>query len=554
MDSGANSVGESVGESPAPPPEPELEARPAEPVTKGRGLRRWRRIPRDQQLQQHREESPLSPGASVGAGASAAEDLAAQLHKRRFNTAADAPKGKEDAPVEEVESSVASVESSFVPVEASGFVPLEASPPAPTRLDPNLGHLIATAGFSLGAGGADSDNSDDRGSKFSTAASAPRHDFSSGGFGRDRDRARSRAPGGAAHGKNLRAARGRGTTARAAASPVEAENSRSSVESNLRSSNAAHARGSSAGVTSNGVHKVLFPDDHQSDDEAPSDEVRYVTGGFYKENGSVVGRLGNCDSDANNHIFDEASVGKYENGGPHSGLDPYVESIALLQSAQEALENEIQKFVDIRKETDENSTTDHSETEWSSSLHPDESVEELSEKIKVLESKLEEATILINERESKILELDALSQTQPQDTVARNNDLLSPQSYVDQLLLEKMEAEIQCFILTRASQDWKPLIKDQIALYEAQKSLMGDRKSLETKLRHTENRAMMLEEMVDKLESQCKELSETSEVLKLQARASRASLFCSIQFVLLCIAMGTLLVRFLPSSPEIVPT
>ncbi|CAN6167392.1 unnamed protein product [Urochloa humidicola] len=541
MDSGANSVGESVGESPAPPPEPEPETRPAERVTKGRGLRRWRRIPREQQ--QHREGSPASPGAGAGSGAgtNAAEDLAAQLNKRRLYPTADAPKGKEDAAVEEVESSVASVESSFVPLEASP------PPAAPTRLDPNLGHLIATAGFSLGAGGADSDNSDDRGSKFSTAASAPRHDFSSGGFGRDRDRARSRAPGGAAHGKNLRAARGRGASARAVASPVEAENSRSSVESNLRSSNAAHARRSSAGVTSNGVHKVLFPDDHQSDDEAPIEEVRYVTGGFYKENGSVVGRLGNCDSDANNHIFDEASVGKFENGGTHSGLDPYVESIALLQSAQEALENEIQKFVDIRKETDEDSTTHHSETEWSSSLHPYESVEELSEKIKVLESKLEEATMLINQQDSKILELDALSQIQPQDTMALQSD-------VDQLLLEKMEAEIQCFILTRASQDWKPLIKDQFALYEAQKSLMGDRKSLETKLRHTENRAMMLEEMVDKLESQCKELSETSEVLKLQARASRASLFCSIQFVLLCIAMGTLLVRFLPSSPEIVPT
>nr|TKW33732.1 hypothetical protein SEVIR_2G259100v2 [Setaria viridis] len=504
MDSGANSVGESVGESPAPAPEPEPEpeTRPSEPVTKGRGLRRWRRIPREQQ---HHEGSPASPGAvgaGVGAGANAAEDLAAQLHKRRLFPTADAPKGKEDAAVEEVESSVASVESSFVPLVAS-------PPPAPTRLDPNLGHLIATAGFSLGAGGADSDNSDDRTSKFSTAASAPRHDFSSGGFGRDRDRPRSRAPGGAAHGKNLRAARGRGASARAAASPVEGENSRSSVESNLRSSNAAHARRSSAGITSNGVHKVLFPDDHQSDDEAPSEEVRYTTGGFYKENGSVVGRLGNCDSDANNHIFDEASVGKFENGGTHSGLDPYIESIALLQSAQEALENEIQKFVEIRKESDENSTTHHSETEWSSSPHPDESVEELSEKIK---------------------------------------------SDVDQLFLEKMETEIQCFILTRASQDWMPLTKDQFALYEAQKSLTGDYESLETKLRHTENRAMMLEEMVDKLESQCKELSETSEVLKLQARASRASLFCSIQFVLLCIAMGTLLVRFLPSSPEIVPT
>jgi hypothetical protein len=215
---------------------------------------------------------------------------------------------------------------------------------------------------------------------------------------------------------------------------------------------------------------------------------------------------------------------------------------------------EIQKFVEIRKETDENSTTYQSETEWSSSPHPDESVEELSENIKVLESKLEEATILINGQNSKILELDALRQKQPQDSAACNNDLLSLQSEVDQLFLEKMETEIQCFILTRASQDWKALTQDQFALYEAQKFLTGDHKSLETKLRHTENRAMMLEEMVDKLESQCKELSETSEVLKLQARASRASLFCSIQFVLLCIAMGTLLVRFMPSSPEIVPT
>lgn len=205
--------------------------------------------------------------------------------------------------------------------------------------------------------------------------------------------------------------------------------------------------------------------------------------------------------------------------------------------------------MEIRKETDEDSTTHESEIEWSSSP-----VEELNEKIKMLESKLEEATMLINERDSKILELDALSHAEPQNTIACNDDLLSLESDVDQLLLEKMEAEIQCFILTRASDDWKLLAKDQFALNEAQKSLLEDHKSLETKLRHAENRAMMLEEMVDKLESQCKVLSETSEVLKLQARASKASLFCSVQFVLLCIAIGTLLVRFLPSSPEIVPT
>ncbi|KAL6844802.1 hypothetical protein ACP4OV_025461 [Aristida adscensionis] len=557
MDSGANSVGESVGESPAPA----SEGRPAEKVTKGRGLRRWRRIPREQQ-QQHHEGSPASPGAAAGCGAGAGEDLAAQ-HKRRLGPGADAPKGKEDAAAE-VESSVASVESSFVPAASveSSFVPPEASPPAPapTRLDPNLGFLIATAGFSVGAGGADSENSDDRTSK-STAASAargahPRHEFSFGGFGRERDRARSRAPGAAAHGKNLRAARARGAGARAAASPsspVEAENSRSSVESNLRGSSTAHARQSSASITSNGVHKALFPDDHHSDEEPPSEELRRTTGGFYKENGSVLGRfaMGNCGSNATGHIFDEASVDKFENGGIHSGLDPYIESVALLQSAQEALENELQKFVEIRRETDENSN--HSETEWSSSPH-DEPVEDLSEELKFLESKLEDTAVLINKKESRILELDAVNQTQPGETVVHNSNLLSLESDIDQLLLEKMEAETQCFILTRALQDWEPLAKDQVTLYQTQKSLSGDDKPLEVKLRHTESRAMMLEEMVEKLETQCKELSETADVLRLQARASKASLFCSIQLVLLCIAMGTLLMRFFPSSPEFVPT
>jgi hypothetical protein len=68
--------------------------------------------------------------ASAGAGATAVEDLAVQLHKCCFGPSDDTPKGKEDVVVEEVESSVTSVESSFMPLEASLL-------PVPTRLDPN---------------------------------------------------------------------------------------------------------------------------------------------------------------------------------------------------------------------------------------------------------------------------------------------------------------------------------------------------------------------------------------------------------------------------------
>ncbi|KAM0854194.1 hypothetical protein ACQ4PT_050581 [Festuca glaucescens] len=544
MDSVANNVS-SVGESP-PPVSP-----PGRPVAKGRGLRRWRRIPREHHDDEGSPAGPVTPAAAT-ATPRAEEDLA-QLHKRRLPVGADAPKGKQDAKAEEEDSPVASVESSFVPPEAP---PSPTPAPAPTKLDPDLGFLIASTGFSVGAGGADSDNSDDRTSKSSTAL--PRHDFSLAGFGRDRDRARSRAPGAAAHAKNLRTARARGVGARAvsvASSTAEAENSRSSVESDLRSTGAAHARKSSAGISSNGVHKFLYTDGEHSDEEAPSEHLRSPAGGFYKENGSVVGRMvmGNGDLYAHDNGF-EGSIGKGENGGIHSGLDPYTESISMLQSAQEALENEIQMFVEIGKENSDNSTANYDENEWSGSPDCEEFSEELGEKLKLLKSKLEEASSLIDEKNSRIFELDTLNQTQPREVALYNSKLLSLQSEVDQLLMEKMEAEIQCFILTRASEAWQPQTEDHHTLYEAQKSLSEDHKQLEVKLRHTENRAMMLQEMTEKLESQCKDLSNASEVLKLQAGASRASLFCSIQLVLLCIAVWTFITRFLPTPTEFVPT
>uniref|UniRef100_A0A0A9HIK8 Uncharacterized protein n=1 Tax=Arundo donax TaxID=35708 RepID=A0A0A9HIK8_ARUDO len=93
-----------------------------------------------------------------------------------------------------------------------------------------------------------------------------------------------------------------------------------------------------------------------------------------------------------------------------------------------------------------------------------------------------------------------------------------------------------------------------MALYEAQKSLSEDYKQLGLKLQLTENRAMILEDMAERLQEQCKDLSRSSEVLQLQSKASRVSLFCFVQFILLCIAIGTYLMRLSLSSTEVVPT
>ncbi|KAG8077888.1 hypothetical protein GUJ93_ZPchr0007g6280 [Zizania palustris] len=141
---------------------------------------------------------------------------------------------------------------------------------------------------------------------------------------------------------------------------------------------------------------------------------------------------------------------------------------------------EIQWFVEIRKETCEDCTNNHSETKWSSSCHFDDSAE-LSEELKLLESRLEEASVLINEKDSRIVELDALNHKQPSKPVLCNGELLSLQSDMDRLFMEKMEAETQCFILTRASQAWKPLTEDHAALLDMEKSLPEDHKHLKAK-------------------------------------------------------------------------
>uniref|UniRef100_A0A0E0EN09 Uncharacterized protein n=1 Tax=Oryza meridionalis TaxID=40149 RepID=A0A0E0EN09_9ORYZ len=417
--------------------------------TKGRGLRRWRRIPREQ-----RKEG--SAGGGGGGGGSA------QLHKRRIPLPGGARSGKLHEVVleEEEESSTASVESRFVP---------------PGKLDPSLGALVASAGFSLGAGGADSDHSEDwsSGSRSSTAASAPRRHNDLSPFAADRA------------GRSSRAARPR------AFSAAEARNS-------LRSSDAG-----------NGIHKVLA--DHCDHGE----EAPLMARDYCKENGSVVvGRWaqGSVDSDAD--AAAERSVGN--NGdigsGMQSSADPYAESVSLLQRTQEALENEIKMFAAISKESSDN--FDGNDDDWIGLVDIAEPLEGTSQNVKDPESRPEEA------------------------------------SYLGRLFLEKTEAEIQSIILTRAAQTWAPLVDDQIALYNAQKSLSGDYKQLELKLQHTKNRAAMLEEMAEKLKAECRDLSGRSEVLRLQSRASRVSLFCFIQFVLLFTAVGTFLARLLPSPTE----
>ncbi|KAJ0986970.1 hypothetical protein J5N97_005326 [Dioscorea zingiberensis] len=506
------------------------EAGSKQAAVKGYGLKKWRRIRRDM----NKEGS-----ASVDSGI---------ILKRRLSLA-EAPKSRDDNKLKndsdgeaeiEAEESVASLES-----RNAGITGMASHQITTGSLGPELELLVTSTGFSVGA---ESDNSDEWSGKLS-AVSAPRLRHETG-FGRDRSRVKSSGRG-SVHALQQRGQRGRSSaidiSKKISGDQIrfEKENSFSSVESDLRNPSVVFGRRGS--LFSNGKHSerpLSFGGEH-SDEGQASEEV--------KENG----RNEDLDSDQA-----EESVKNCASSTLQSDTDPLAESIMLLQVAQEALENEIQKFGEIAKDPipilDDDWYDQFDETEGTLDAH----LIELNEKIEDLEQKLEEASATAKAKEVKVRELEAiLTNKNPakKETGSSGIHFLQEECEVvelelEKLLKKKMEAEIEYLIITRTTQSWKVLVEDQVALFEEQNSLLKNQSQMIIKMKNTENTATMLKEQVEKLEDSCKELLKTEEVLKLQNKTFRYSICFFIQFLMFCIALVLFIVHRLPPSDGFVPT
>ncbi|XP_008796550.2 WPP domain-interacting protein 2-like [Phoenix dactylifera] len=501
--------------------------------TKGYGLKKWRRIRRD-----------LNKDGTTGADS-------AQVLKRRLSLM-EPQKARDENKQKCGEGSMASVESR----NARG-APLAV---AGGTLDPELGLLEASAGFSIGM---DSENSEDRSSKSSTAASAPRLMHEAVGFGRERGRVKNFGGGGSGNVLQQRGQQGRvgdldiSKKFRGDQVRIEKENSHSSVESDLRSSNAAFMRRGS--VVRNGKQSdesIKYDRDH-SDEAQPSDEVRSPC---HKEDGGIED-FSKADLDAD--LLAEENVEKSESHWPHPNLDPFSESLILLEAAQQALESEIEKIGEIGKEPGVDDFDDNNEAEEGScSPSPEADSVQLNQKMEHLQYKLEEAVATVKVSELKVLELEAiLNGTELPSKEIGNADLpllqekcKEMQFDLENLLRKKMEAEIEYLIMTRTTQNWILQAEDHIALLEDQKSLAGDQTHIMLNLRDTENKAITLKEKMEELEAYCKELVGTGEVLRVQNKLFKSSLCCLIQLVMLSIAFGLFLMQLLPPSDGVVPT
>ncbi|OMP06929.1 hypothetical protein COLO4_07791 [Corchorus olitorius] len=291
---------------------------PSPPTTKGYGLKKWRRIKRD-----------FVKDATATADSS-------KILKRGLSGSGNPNKPQHMASPE---------------IKPNSEVPV-----APLNMLKNTNvaqeFIMRTPSsdsrFAVGAAFAaatDSENSEDRSSKSSTAASVPkaRYDLPAV-LGYVHEKNQMKTLGGKTVGNSSqRIQQGKGRVEsskkpRGERIKIEKENSHSSMESDSRSSNFVFMQGPFS-VTSNGKQSgKSMSYDGENSDEAHEGEHQFseeVQTAFRKESSGEIEELSLDDLAAD--LSWEGKEERSENHRPSPGQDPLIESILALQSVQEAL-------------------------------------------------------------------------------------------------------------------------------------------------------------------------------------------------------------------------
>ncbi|KAK9134103.1 hypothetical protein Scep_013631 [Stephania cephalantha] len=527
---------------------------PSPPTTKGYGLKKWRRIRRD-----------------VSKDGSNALDSNKNL-KRGLPNPKLSPKTphllSHDINIANDAASVASTDSYITTPTMM-----------PTAFALSHPRLMQGPAFAFGA--TDSDNSEDQSSKSSTAASAPRFRFPNAINTRDKSKG-NKYPSGETSGPNLTAQLGKGsgpeTTKKFRGDKkgrIEKDNSYSSVESDLRSSNILFPEnGSFSGIISGRQMERSSNYDGESSIEAlasnqhSSEEVRMD---------SCKGNGGEADDDS--QIDDGAELSWEEKEEESINLqsstshDPLDEAIISLQAVQDALQEEIDKFRALGREPSllPNDVTRDLETHGlgsSSQLHSDEvqkiealhgeeGVLETNHKICLLEEKLEDALYKLEVKESMVAELEDIVRKNelPQggsgsQTVQER--LREMEVEVESLYRQKIEAELEYVAITKATEELKVAVKDQLdKLLEGERSVTREQQESLHKVLDAETSEALGGRKEGEAESCNRELVRGEEVLGSEGRICKYAVCFFVQLILLLLAF---LLLQLPNSTGTVPT
>ncbi|KDP36312.1 hypothetical protein JCGZ_09527 [Jatropha curcas] len=522
-------------------------------ITKGYGLRKWRRIKRD----------VIKDGSTTA-------DISKVL-KRGLSISGNPNKPTNLMPAEIKQNSDGSSGSANMLRNAGVLDGLAAHASSlETR-------FAVSSAFPLGT---DSENSEDRSSKSSTAASVPRlrYDLPTvSGYVREKNKIKNLSGKNVVGSSTQRVQQGKGRVEsskkpRGERVKIEKENSHSSMESDSRSSNFVFAQGICS-VTSNGNQSERSMNyDGENSDDAHGGEQQF------SEEVQTGYRQGNLEVEEDDLAADSAwedKEGKSKNHRPSIDQDPLVESLITLQSVQESLENEVKKLSEIGKVSSvpvdstsadrgihESSLRDQFDPEnikQSSSL--ESQVFSLRENVKYLENKLEEANALLKVKDSRVAELDNIlisckpSMEKSGKTIESQQEISSKiENELEGLFKQKIEAEVEYLTLSRTIQKLRVAAGDQVTLFEQQEALAGEQAQILNKVAEAEKKAAVLKKQAEEVEKYSGNILGTEEVLEMQTKVFKFTSCFSIQLVLLILAFWLLVLQLSPHSGDVVPT
>lgn len=531
---------------------PQLPGGSPQTTLKGYGLKKWRRIRRDfvGDATPSLDSSKILKRGLSGSG----NPNTKPLHL--------SPEGRQKS-----EGSVGSANMVAKNLGNVEYSPIERS---------SSGSRLAVG--TLFAAGTDSENSEDRSSKSSTAASAPKVRYDTAALGNARDKNRMKSLSGKGLGNSPQRSQQGKARIETSKKPrgervkIEKENSHSSMESDSRSSNFVFMQGVFS-ANSNGKQPGLATNyDGENSDEAQASEQQFSEDiqTCSKENVEEAEDLSQDDLAAD--LSWKEKEERTGNHRPSTDNDPLVDSILKLQSVQEALENELQKFGEIWKEPSFISAESEShqsppfqlgseDVRQSTSSSFETEVTSLTQKVISLECKLEESGAMLEAKESRVVELEATlhRRESPKGKSGSTNQLHQEnfeefEIQLEGLFKKKIEAEIEYLALVRTIQNLRVAAGEQVTLFEEQKNLAGEQIVMMNKLEAAKGRAEKLTKQAENLETYCGEILETEEVVKMQKKVFKVTWCVIIQLMLLVLVFGMFVLQFSPQSGEVVPT
>lgn len=394
------------------------------PVTKGRGLRKWRRI---------RRESGKDTNSSLDS------------NRKRGMTAL--PAGMKQR--SEGSSSSTNAMSNVLGNALDHF---------PVYSDSGSGK-----GPDFGSR-ADSENSEDQNSRSSTAASAPRgnHELGVGGLGFSLS------------GKNSgvlvqQQEKSQNVMKKARGVKIRKENSISSMESDSRSSNLVFMMGTNS-MTSNGRSNGRsgnYEGDDSDDAQNGDKHLKNETQISFSKNEADSEDVSHEDlAGENSWEIKEENIDEHVLG---SGVpDALVDSIMPLHLAQEALEREVQKLRDVGKE-ETLSSEDLDQESGSTFLYEEFQSNNINETH--LQSKLEEAFVMLELKNTKISELESTLK------------FTKIKTELEEFLTQRIAAEVEYLVISKTVQNLKTGHIDRINLEDDPDEMKEDTKKLKNRVR-----------------------------------------------------------------------